>query len=406
MVHALTEPIRDAGEVRALAEALAEAGSFALDLEFVSDGRYVPELGLVQVGWGDPDNPVVCAIDPVATDPAAVLALAGDPAIETVLHGGQADIALISYRFGVQPANVVDTQIAAAFLGLGEQVGFAAAVEHELGTPVDKGPQFTDWLKRPLSVEQLRYALDDVRLLLPLWARLRGRLEGTERMKWVRDESERLGQTAATRLAPELCYRKVGGYGKLQPQELGRLRALASWREQIALDANRPPSWILPDPVMTALARRPPKDSHELASARAMPKRTADRCADEILSALAAGECDPVERPPRSPRRPADVEALAPMVGGLVQAASREHDIAARFIGTRSDIEALIGWWDDGKPEPVEGVRMMEGWRRALIGEEIVRFLDGERAIAVDRDAPSQIRLVDPDPTARPASKA
>jgi ribonuclease D len=104
---------------------------------------------------------------------------------------------------------------------------------------------------RPLSVEQLRYALDDVRLLMPLWARLRARLEGTERMDWVRDESERLGQTAATRLSPELCYRKVGGYGKLQPNELGRLRALASWREQIALDANRPPSWILPDPVMT-----------------------------------------------------------------------------------------------------------------------------------------------------------
>jgi ribonuclease D len=140
MSHTLTEPIRDAGEVRALAEALAEAGSFALDLEFVSDGRYVPELGLVQVGWGDPEDPVVCAIDPVATDPAAVLALTGDPAIETVLHGGQADIALIAYRYGVQPANVVDTQIAAAFLGLGEQVGFAAAVERELGTPRRQRP--------------------------------------------------------------------------------------------------------------------------------------------------------------------------------------------------------------------------------------------------------------------------
>jgi ribonuclease D len=397
MAHALTEPIRDAGEVRALAEALTEAKSYALDLEFVSDGRYVPELGLVQVGWGDPDDPIVCAIDPVAVDPAPVLALTGDPTLETVLHGGQADLALIAYRFGVRPACVVDTQIAAAFLGLGEQVGFASAVEQELGTPVDKGPQFTDWLKRPLSTEQLRYALDDVRLLLPLWARLRGRLEGTERMAWVRDESERLGQTAATRMAPEVCYRKVGGYGKLQPKELGRLRALAAWREQIALDANRPPSWILPDPVMTALARRPPVDARDLAGTRAMPKRTAERCADEILAVLTEGEASPVERPPRPPRRPADVEALAPLVGGLVQAASKEHDIAARFVGTRADIEAFIAWWDDGKPEPAEGVRMMEGWRRALIGEELLRFLDGERAIAVDRDAPSQIRLVDPD---------
>jgi len=387
-------PLTRNRDIRTVTDDVRAVGVCALDLEFVSESRYVPELGLVQVAWGDPARPQVAAADPLAADVEPLLGLVSDPQVEVAIHAFQGDLSLISDRFGVEARTVVDTQIAAAFLGVGDQVGFTTLVERTVGAELDKGAQFTDWLRRPLSDEQLRYALDDVRYLLPAWAALRRRLADRGRLDWVREESDRLAREAARRRPPEETYRKIGGWHRLDPRQLGALRALAAWREEEALAANTPPAWLLPDRTLLELARRPPEDLKSLRRVRGVKGGVAHRHGAAILEALTRGAADPTD--PERPPRPLSGQGKtwASLLSGLIQARCREAEVAPRFVGARADAEALVRWWIDGDRQREPDLPLLTGWRRDLVGAEALAWLAGDIALAADGDAESGVRVV------------
>ncbi len=386
-------PIVDAAEVAAIAREIREAGRFALDLEFVSESRYVPDLGLVQVSWGDVKQPRVAAIDPLAVDPRPVVEIVSDPDIETLMHAAQADLALLAHTHGVRGAGIVDSQIAAAFLGMGEQIGYAPLIEHTLGVKLDKGSQFSEWLRRPLDSQQVAYALDDVRYLPRAWQALRERLERRGRLHWVLEQSSLLAETWATRTPPEEMYRRVSGWNSLRSAQQGALRALAAWRERESLSANRPPSRLMHDRTLLQIARRPPADVDGLRQVRGMSGGVAQRYGDAILRALRQGQEHPP--PPERARKPlaAPAQAWAGMVAGLVQSRAREAGIAARFVAPRDEIEALVRWWSEGDREAEPPLPLLRGWRRELVGGQAIAWLAGESVIAIDPDSPSGIGL-------------
>ncbi len=388
-----TEPITDAGKVREVAEAVRRAGAFCLDLEFVSESRYVPELCLVQVAWGDPAAPELAAIDPLAADPRPVLEAVADPGVETIFHAAQADLALLGQRFDLAGRSVYDSQIAAAFLGLGDQIGYASLISNLLGVELDKGAQFTDWARRPLSAEQLRYALDDVRYLAAAWPELRSRLEAAGRLPWVEEETERLAASAASRTAPEEMYRRVKGWNRLRGKALGSLQALAAWRERLALEENRPPSWILQDRSMIEVARRAPSDERELTAIRGVKGGTVHHHGREILEAVRDGRRS--EPPTESWGRalPDRARSWGVLLAGLVTACSKESGIAPRFIATRDEVEALVRWWVEGERSAEPPLPILSGWRRELAGEALLGWLQGETSIAIDEESDAGIRL-------------
>ena len=388
-------PITDPAAVAELAAALAAAGAFTIDLEFVSESRYVPELCLVQVGWGDPADPQVAAVDPLAVDPEPVVSLVGDPDVETVFHAAQADLALLGHRFGIEARAVYDSQIAAAFLGLGDQIGYANLVESLLGVSIDKGAQFTDWCERPLTEEQLRYAFDDVRHLLALWPELRRRLEESGRLGWVVEETESLARDAGTRTPPEEMFRRVKGWAKLRGGALGSLRTLAAWRERAALDGNRPPSWLVQDRSLIEIARRNPKDLDALHRIRGVKEGTVRRHGREILDAVRRGRSDPPPAEPRGRPLPDAARAWSVLLSGLVTARTREAGIAKRFVATRDDIDKLVRWWVEGDRASEPDLPLLSGWRRELAGAALLRWLEGETAIAIDESSEAGIRLAD-----------
>jgi len=390
-------PVTDPRRVREIAAELRAAGRFALDLEFVSESRYVPELCLVQVGWGDPDAPRVAAIDPLEADPAPVLDLVADPAVEVVLHSAQGDLSLLGTRLGLAGENVVDTQVAAAFLGLGDQVGYAALVEELRGATIDKAHQFTDWCRRPLSDEQLRYALDDVRHLPAIWRELSARLAARGRLGWVAEESAAVARAAATRTDPGEMYRKVRGHERLKPASLGALRALAAWREREALASNRPPSWLVKDPTLVEIARRLPERPAELGGIRGLSEGAARRHGRALVEAVREGRDVPPPAEPRPRRLPGPARGWGSLVAGLVQARCREADVAPRFVASRADADALVRWWIEGGTEgaPEPDLPLLSGWRRELAGQAALDWLAGQTAIAADPGSASGLKLVE-----------
>ena len=389
--------VTDAGTVRSIAAEIRSAGTFALDLEFLSESRYVPELCLVQVGWGDPEAPQVAAIDSHAAPVEPVLELVADAGVETVLHSAQADLALLGSRFGVAGQGIVDTQIAAAFLGLGDQVGYGNLVEQLTGVALDKGAQFTDWCRRPLSDEQLRYALDDVRYLPGLWRTMRRRLVELDRLAWVEEESARLAEDWAERTPPEDLYKRVRGWERLDDAGRAAVRELAAWREREALASNRPPQWLLKDASLLEVARRRPSNAHELGAIRGVSADTVRRYGNAILDAAGRRELPVPEAPPRHPRLPGRAKGWGSLVLGLIHARCREDDVAPRFVASRADADALVRWFhDSGGEAPEPDLPLLAGWRRALAGQAALDWLAGQTAIAADPDSESGLRLVEP----------
>ncbi|MGE3960327.1 MAG: ribonuclease D [Dehalococcoidia bacterium] len=380
-------------EVAAIAGAIRDAGSFALDLEFMTEGRYVAELSLVQVGWGDLEAPTVRAIDPLRVDARAIAELVADPGIETLIHSAQADLALLGQVFGVRGHGVVDTQIAAAFLGLGDQIGYAALVERMAGVHIDKGSQFTEWSRRPLTDEQVRYALDDVRYLPGAWQQLRADLGAQGRLAWVMEECDRIAETWAERTPPEEMYRRIRGWNSLRRRSQGALRALAAWREEEALRVNRPPSWLLNDRTMLEIARRPPHDLAELRSVRGLGEGTAQRYGRVILDAVERGADDPPPAEDTPPRVPNLGQSWPAILSGIVQARCREASIAPRFVATRREIDELIAWWLVGDRSQEPDLPLLDGWRRELVGADLLNWLQGKTAVVVDPDSEAGLTI-------------
>ncbi len=380
-------------DVSGIAHAIREAGRFALDLEFMTEGRYVAELSLVQVGWGDPDTPHVRAIDPLQVDARPIADLVADPSVETVIHSAQADLALMGAVFGVRGRGIVDSQIAAAFLGMGDQIGYAALAERMAGVHLDKGSQFTEWSRRPLTDDQIRYALDDVRYLLAAWDQLRADLVARDRLGWALDECDRLAETWAERIPPEEMYRRIRGWNSLRRRGQGALRALAAWREEEALRANRPPSWILNDRTMLEVARRPPADLQELRAVRGLGEGTAQRYGRAILDAVHTGAENPPPEEAAPPRVPNLGQSWPAILSGIVQARCREAAIAPRFVATRRDIDELIAWWLVGDHDQEPAIPLLEGWRRDLVGADLLEWLQGKTAVVVDPDSEAGLTI-------------
>lgn len=392
------DPVTDDAGVRRIAERIRDAGRFAVDLEFVSEDRYLPELGLVQLAWGDAEHPEVAAVDPLAAAARPLAALVADPEVTAIFHAGQADLSLLWEEFEIRGRSVVDTQVAAAFLGLGDQLGYAALVDRLLGVEIDKGAQFTDWCRRPLSAEQLHYALEDVRHLQATWDRLADRLEGAGRLGWVREESDRVAAAAAGRIDPEEVYLKLSGRDRLKPRSLGALRSLAAWRERTARSTNTPPRWLLQDRPMLEVARRLPRKRGQLASIRGVKESSVRRNGEQILAAVERGADSPVEPPPRRKPLPDKARGWVSLVAGLIQARCREAGIAPRFVANKADSEELVRWWlareREGAEAPEPDLPLLSGWRRELAGQAALDWLAGELALVADAGAPSGLRAV------------
>ena len=387
--------IEDAPTVEAVASAVAAAGFAAVDLEFMTEGYYIPELSLVQVAWGDIDDPIAVAIDPLAVSAAPLVEALARPEVEVILHAAQADLALLATHFDVRLDGLIDTQIAAAFVGMGEQISYSGMIERLLDVELDKGAQFTEWSRRPLSSDQLEYALDDVRYLPAAWRKLRARLEGRGRLDWVAEECNRLADTWAERIPPEEIYRRVRGWNQLRAASLGALRALAAWRERESLRVNRPPSRLMHDRTLLEICRRPPKTTQALRDVRGLAGGVVQRYGEEILDEIASGALEPPSPPPRPDQVPRIGQAWPAVLGGIVQTRAREARIAARFIATRSDLEDVIAWWLTGDRDQEPELPLLGGWRRGVAGDDILDWLSGRTTIAVDGESESGVRIVE-----------
>lgn len=375
----------DLEQIAALARA---SGHVGIDTEFMAEGRYRPLLCLVVVGVDDPsaeDGVRTVLLDPLDAppDPSPLAALLGDPEVEVVVHAGRQDLDILRRAWETDVTAVFDTQIAAGFVGLGAGTGYGRLVSGVLKVQLPKGETFAKWDARPLTSDQLAYAHEDVRHLLPLAAELRSRLESTGRLAWALEECKPLEQAGDVR-DPEQAFRRLPRHNQLKPRELAVAKELCAWRERTAEAEDKTSNAILGDVQLSELARRQPDQVKAMRDIRGMWGRTVQRRGDEILAAVRRG----VDAPPLTldeDRHRLDPESvpLIALAEALVRARARDSELAYELIAARADLAAIVGWVTTGRGDEPD-VRTLRGWRRELVGEDLIELLLGRRSLAVE----------------------
>jgi ribonuclease D len=369
-----------------LAERAVAGGRLAIDTEFVSERRYQALLCLAQVAVPDPDAPGGVrteVLDPIEheLDPEPLARVLADPAIEIVVHAGRQDVAILRRSWNTDVTNVFDTQIAAGFLGFGNQEGYESLVRRVLRVKLKGSEGFTRWDRRPLSPQQLEYAADDARLLLELGTELERLLDERGRLAWAREESKLVAESTDERSAGR-AYERLPRLGRLSHSGRAVARELAEWREETARAADRPPSTVIPDQALMEIARRTPRDRHALEQIRGLPPQTFHRRGDDLLRAIARGrERTAPPPPPEAPPRDSSDAPVVSLAQALVRHRSSETGVAVELIATQAELAALMSALRRG--ENGEGLRVTRGWRRELIGDELRELAAGRRSLSV-----------------------
>jgi ribonuclease D len=375
LIHPL---VTDTETLTALCDRLAAADFVTVDTEFMRESTYYPDLCLVQVA--SPDE--AAAIDPKAPglDLAPLLKLLVEDEVLKVFHAGGQDLEIIYNLTGKTPAPLFDTQIAAMALGLGEQIGYTNLVAAYSGVQIDKGARFTDWARRPLNDRQLDYAIGDVTHLATLFPKMVEKLRRTGRGGWLDDEMARACDPVTYANDPDKAWLRLRLPSR-KAEVLGRLKALARWREIEAQDKDVPRGRIVKDETLGDLAGSPPRSQADLAKVRGLSAAWATNpIGDRLIRALQEAEPLPAdEMPAREPQRPglsSEGALIADLLKLLLKIRSKESGVAPRLIVRGDDLDALAAGVRDGLP-------VLDGWRREVFGDDALALVEGNLGFVV-----------------------
>ncbi len=370
--------ITKSDDLKALVERLSRQPFVAVDTEFMRENTYWPDLCLIQVA--SPEE--AAAIDPKADiDLQPLLDLfVKDQEVPKVFHAGGQDLEIIHNLTGKVPFPLFDTQIAAMALGHGEQIGYSNLIESLLGHSLDKGARFTDWGRRPLDKRQIDYAIADVTHLATIFPRMVEKLKKTGRGAWLDEEMARLADPSSFDFAPEDAWKRLKLPSR-NPAVLGRLRALAGWRETEARSKNLPRGRIIKDDTLTEIVLHPPKAQEDLGSIRGLSAgwRNNDIGARLIAALAAAKPLEHDQLPDREPKRPGltkDGALVSDLLKLLLKIRSKEAGVAARLIARSDELEALAAGVR-------KNLKILSGWRFEEFGKDALDLVEGRLAFAI-----------------------
>jgi len=376
--------------VEELAQHARATGKLGIDTEFMGEGRYRALLCLVQVAVDDGE--VLEVLDPLegGLDPRPLAEVLADPDIEIVMHAGRQDVALLRRVWETEVTNVFDTQIAAGFAGLRAQLGYEALLSEVIGVRLRKSASFTKWDARPLSPEQIEYAREDVLHLLQLAQGLQDRLDAVGRLEWAREECRFLEDATDVREV-DTVFARLPRINSLDPAQRAVARELVAWREQTAREADRPNQTVLQDAGLVEIAKRRPRSLERLKQIRGVNEGTLHRRGKQLVEVVErALEHEPIPVEGERPAQPHPEDAVLIALGeALVRARALESGIAYELIAAKADLQRIALAVRDGRDEPV--VRTLEGWRRELVGAELLELLSGGLTLGIGPDRRLQV---------------
>jgi ribonuclease D len=386
----IAEYIHDEAGLKALSKRLRDSDRLAVDTEFIGEESFSPRLEIIQVAT----EAVIAIIDHRAAPRLDwFLELLVDARILKIFHAGRQDLEIFSLRMGSVPTPIFDTQVAAAMVGYGSQIGYGQLVQQVAGLSLEKSETFTNWSQRPLTTEQIEYALEDVRYLFSLHTHLTERLRALGRLAWAEEEFRRLQESVSEEArAPRLRYQRIRGWESLKPRGRGVLRELAAWREHEAQKRDRPRGRIIRDESLLEIARRAPTTVEALNALRGLQASHVEKYGEALVSAVERGlQVPDRDLPHAEKRRRVDPESagLVDLLGTALKVRAVEASISPQLLASAAELELFALERGHGQAEKLP---IMQSWRRELAGEHLLKVLSGHLTVGYDPNT-GQVRL-------------
>ena len=382
-----------------LAPLLAADPRLAIDTEFIRERTYTPLLEVIQVAADEGnfialiDVPAVGAYD---LGPLGTILL--DPAIVKILHAGGQDMEILAERLGKAPANVYDTQVAAAFAGYSLQTGYGPLVQSLLGVKLSKDEGFADWSRRPLTQAMRDYAENDVRYLHTMHDKLTALLARRERTEWAAEMMAKMVAQATETLPTTRLYERVGGRTSLDGRGLAVLRELAIWRDAEAQRRDKPRRSVVKDDFLVELARRSPQSASEILALRSAPQNLGEKTAQALVDVVRRGRAVPDSERPQ-PDTPLAIDeagaALVELLAAVVKVKAVNENLPSALLASSEDLRTLATNRRHPNNWPQE---LFTGWRGAILGDDLKAALLGSLAVCWDSKRGKLALLrIDPD---------
>ena len=370
--------ITTTADLAAACSRLAEHPVITVDTEFLRETTYYPLLCVVQMASAEE----AVVIDTLAEgiDLKPFFELMANEGVLKVFHAARQDIEIIWHQANIIPHPVFDTQVAAMVLGYGDSIAYDALVEKVTGHRPDKTHRFTDWSRRPLTKEQMHYAVSDVTHLRDVFAALDADLKKRRRSEWVSIEMEVLTSPRTYDFHPERAWERLKTRVR-KPKDLAVLMEVAAWREQEAQSRDVPRGRVLRDEAITDIATHAPTTLEKLAHLRSVPKGfEKSKWGADIVAAVERGLARDFSKLPTldKPRNNSNGAAIVELLKVLLRMTAERHAVASKVIATVDDLEEIAA--DDEADVPA-----LRGWRRELFGDAALKLKRGELALAIEK---------------------
>jgi ribonuclease D len=347
----------------------ANARYVGIDTEFIRERTYYPQLALVQICIDDE----IALIDPTIPEIAQLLqALLSDTSILKIMHSSSEDLQAFKAGCDVVPSPIFDTQVAASLCGLGSSLSYLKIVEQICNVTLTKGETRSDWLQRPLTESQMHYAADDVRYLMPIYQHLKEALTQLDRTEWLISDCQFAVESAQQDSPDQNPHLGMRANQGLDQDAQLRLRRILRWRDQRAIEKDKPKRWIIDNDVATAISRHSLQDISELDNLMARFPKSPKGSRNHLYALL---------------QRPFDEEEFSvPIVSEIAQTQKKqlkamqqvvleiatELNIPEGLLCSRKHLEYLL----ETKTWP----NILNGWRKQLLADrfnEIISFEAG-----------------------------
>lgn len=355
----------------------SQVEAIAVDTEFVRTRTLYPQLGLIQIY----DGKQLVLVDPLAIDDfSSLTALLTNPNVVKVLHSCSEDLETFWHAFKVMPSPIFDSQFAASVVGMGPALGYAKLVEIMLEVTVDKGESRTDWLARPLRIEQCDYAAKDVLYLFQLYPELKSRVVEQDKLSWVYAEIAHLSVKKQTPIPLDSVYLTIKNNWKLSSKAVLILKKLAAWRTSTARQRDMALNFVVREENLLSIATLQPTSKNELRSIPGVNPHEVRIHGDALLSIVA--DCQNVSEDTYPPKvkRLNDIENYkntAASVKKLCLEIAEKHAIPPELVGSKKQINQLLKWcWFNQDETRDMGLQpdLLSSWRRALFVNELVKI--------------------------------
>lgn len=370
--------ITTTADLAAACSRLARHPVITVDTEFLRETTYYPLLCVVQMA--SPEEAIVIDTLAEGIELKPFFELMANESVLKVFHAARQDIEIIWHQAGIIPHPVFDTQVAAMVLGYGDSIAYDALVEKVTGHRPDKTHRFTDWSRRPLTKEQMHYAVSDVTHLRDVFAALDADLKKRRRSEWVSIEMEVLTSPKTYDFHPERAWERLKTRVR-KPKDLAVLMEVAAWREQEAQSRDVPRGRVLRDEAITDIATHAPTTLEKLAHLRSVPKGfEKSKWGADIVAAVERGLARDFATLPKleKPRNNSNGAATVELLKVLLRMTAERHAVASKVIATVDDLEEIAA--DDAADVPA-----LRGWRRELFGDAALKLKRGELALAIEK---------------------